>query len=181
MKKARKTCLLLCCLIAAASLSTTLHSDEDLHRVWAVKDCRIVTQAGAPIEKGTVLIRDGLIQAVGKSVTIPSDAEIVDGSNLTVYPGFTDTLGTSLLKLPEEKFDMAKIYTGEYTDKDKGMTPELRTFDHFQISKATLQKYHEFGLTTVQVIPERGIFTGQAAVFYEGDVVLGGGRIKPAS
>ena len=165
MKKARKTCIVLCILLASAFLFTALHSEEDLHLVWAVKDCRIVTQAGAPIEKGTVLIRDGLIQAVGTSVAIPSDAEIIDGSKLTVYPGLTDALGTSLLKLPEEKFDMNKIYTGDYTDKDRGITPELRTFDHFQISKALLQKYHEYGLTTVQVMPERGIFTGQAAVF----------------
>jgi len=165
MKKAPKTCFFLCGLLLTAAFFTTLYSEENLHRVWAVKDCRIVTQAGAPIEKGTVLIRDGLIQAMGTSVDIPADAEILDGSTLTVYPGLTDALGSSLLKLPEEKFDIAKIYTGQYTDKDRGITPELRSFDHFQISKAALQKYHESGITTVQVMPERGLLTGQASVF----------------
>lgn len=165
MKKARKSCFILLSLLVAASLFTTLHAEENLHRVWAVKDCRVVTQADAPIEKGTVLIRDGIISAVGTSVTIPADAEIIDGSNLTVYPGLTDALGASLMKFPEEKFDTAKIYTGEFTDKDRGITPELRSFDYFQISKAALQKYHRFGITTVHVMPERGILTGQASVF----------------
>lgn len=63
----------------------------------AIRD-RIVTQAGAPIEKGIVLIRDGIISAVGTSMAIPADAEIIDGSNLTINParilGIDDRVGS---------------------------------------------------------------------------------------
>jgi len=164
-KKIPKLYLILFFILILSSLQVQLHSEENFHKTWAIRDCRIVTQAGAPIEKGTVVIRDGLIEAVGTSVTIPKDAEIIDGSKLTIYPGLTDALGRSLLKLPEEKFDPTKIYTGNFTDKDKGITPQLRAFDHFQISKSTLENYHKFGITNVQVMPERGIMTGQASVF----------------
>ncbi len=147
------------------SLQPLLHSEEDLHSVWAIKDCRIVPLSGPQIEKGVVVLRDGLIEAVGTSVSIPPDAEILDGSKLTVYPGLIDALGQSLLKLPEEKFDPSKFYSGEFTDKDRGITPELRAFDHVNLGKAALEKYHRWGITGAQVMPQRGILTGQASVF----------------
>jgi len=163
----RKTRIILtaCLIVFLVTHTPILRSEDDLHRVWAVKDCRIVTQAGPPIEKGTVVIRDGLIEAVGAKVDVPEDAEVIDGSMLTVYPGLIDPLGKSLLKLPEQKFDQTKMYTGQYTDEDRGIKPGFKAFDHFEITKSTLEKYHKAGFTTAQVLPERGIFTGQASVF----------------
>lgn len=138
---------------------------ENLHRVWAIKDCRLVSPGGPPAAKMTILVRDGLVEAVGPAVAVPADAEVVDGSKLTVHPGLIDALGQSLLKLPEEKFDTAKVYSGEYTDKDRGLTPELRAFDYVVLGKSTLEKYHKAGLLAAQVIPQKGIFTGQGSFF----------------
>src|SRR5882672_10156251 len=63
--------------------------------VYAVRDARIYTVAGPVIPRGTVVIRNGLIEAVGAGVPIPSEATVIQGSGLTVYPGlidsFTDT------------------------------------------------------------------------------------------
>lgn len=39
-----------------------------------------------------MLIRDGLIEAVGANVTIPSEAWVMDGEGLTVYPGLIDAM-----------------------------------------------------------------------------------------
>ncbi len=164
MRKA-KTVLATCLVVLLITLTPAIRSEDNLHRVWAVKDCRIVTQAGPPIEKGTVVIRDGLIEAVGSDVPVPADAEVIDGSALTVYPGLIDALGKSLLKLPEQKFDQTKVLTGQYTDEDRGINPGFKAFDHFEITKSTLEKYHKAGFTTAHVLPERGVFTGQASVF----------------
>src|SRR5580765_7994427 len=57
----------------------------------AITNARIVTVSGATIEKGTVVIRDGLIEAVGADAKMPADAQIIDANGLTVYPGFFDT------------------------------------------------------------------------------------------
>jgi hypothetical protein len=140
-------------------------SVETLHRVWAIKDCRLVSPGGALVAKATILVRDGLIEAVGPSVAIPADAEVIDGSKLTAHPGLIDALGQSLLKLPEEKFDTAKFYSGEFTDKDRGLTPELKAFDYVVLGKSTLEKYHKAGLLAAQAISQKGIFTGQGSFF----------------
>ncbi len=142
-----------------------LHSDQDLHRVWAIKDARIITLAGPPVEKGNLIIRDGLVEAVGAGIPIPKDAEVIDGAKLSVYPGLMDVLGQSLLKLPEEKIDMTRVYAGEFTDKDRGITPGLTAFDYVNLGKAALDKYHRQGFVAGQVMPDRGVLTGRSALF----------------
>ena len=164
-KRTLKTGIALLGLGFSLVLAARLGSGENLHRVWAIKDCRLVVPGGPAVAKATILIRDGLVEAVGPGIAVPADAEVVDGSKLTAHPGLIDALGQSLLKLPEEKFDTAKFYSGEFTDKDRGLTPELKAFDYVVLGKSTLEKYYKAGLLAAQVIPQKGVFTGQGSFF----------------
>ena len=40
----------------------------------AIKDAHVVTVSGEDLPKGTVILRDGLIQDVGANASIPADA-----------------------------------------------------------------------------------------------------------
>src|ERR1035441_8236960 len=60
----------------------------------AIPNAKIVTVSGAGFAKGTVIIRGGLIDAVGENVAVPADAWVVDGEGMTVYPGLIDGLST---------------------------------------------------------------------------------------
>ena len=42
------------------------------------------------IPSTTVLVRDGMIRAVGKDIPIPSSAEVIDGNGKTLLPGLID-------------------------------------------------------------------------------------------
>src|SRR6188508_1412304 len=55
--------------------------------VYAIRGAKIVTAAGATIDKGNVVMRNGLIVDVGATAVIPDDAAVVDGNGMTVYPG----------------------------------------------------------------------------------------------
>ncbi len=59
---------------------------------YAITNARIVTGAGPAIERGTVVIANGLIAAVGRNVQLPPEAWVIDGQGLTVYPGLIDAL-----------------------------------------------------------------------------------------
>src|SRR5450631_3169614 len=72
---------------------------ENNPRVHALTNARIVTAPGKTIDKGTVLIRDGLIVEVGASVKVPPEARVWDLTGKTIYPGFIDAY--SHLDLPE--------------------------------------------------------------------------------
>ena len=84
------------CGAVLRSLSTLSTAPLD---IYAITNARIVTVSGPKIEHGTVVIRNGLIAAVGDKVSAPSDARVIDGSGLTVYPGLIDA--NTNLGLPE--------------------------------------------------------------------------------
>jgi len=60
----------------------------------AIQDAHVIVVHGPELARGTVLIRNGLIEAVGDNLRIPADAWVINGAGLTVYPGFIDALGT---------------------------------------------------------------------------------------
>src|SRR4051812_23887695 len=82
-----RTCLLL--LLIALGLQCA-----EGPQVFAIRNARIVPVSKPPIEKGTIVVRDGLIEAVGESVNPPPDAWVIEGAGLTVYPGLIDALST---------------------------------------------------------------------------------------
>src|SRR5262245_45379030 len=56
----------------------------------ALRGARVIDgTGGAPLDNGTIVIRDGVVLAVGPSgsVSIPDSAEIVDYSGKTIIPG----------------------------------------------------------------------------------------------
>src|ERR1051325_3636881 len=78
------TALLLFCACAFAEAPSTM----------AIRNAKIVTVSGPVIAKGTVVVRNGLIEAVGENVAVPADAWVVEGEGLTVYPGMIDALSS---------------------------------------------------------------------------------------
>ncbi|RMH16163.1 MAG: hypothetical protein D6701_09255, partial [Gemmatimonadetes bacterium] len=61
---------------------------------FAIRGARIVVGDGRVIDRGTVVVEEGLITAVGRNVDIPERARVFEGEGLTVYPGFFDALTT---------------------------------------------------------------------------------------
>ena len=59
-------------LLLAALL--TVRAEAEAPRIFAITDVRIVTAPGRVIERGTVVLRDGLIESVGTNVVVPPDA-----------------------------------------------------------------------------------------------------------
>ena len=95
---------ILAVLLAAVFVVTQLPNFVTAQRsavdTYAITNARIVTVAGPVIDRGTVVIRDGLIAAVGANVSAPADARVIDGTGLTVYPGLIDSSTALGMPLP---------------------------------------------------------------------------------
>src|SRR5262247_2022972 len=76
-----------------------LNAQRSAIDTYAITNARIVTVSGPVIERGTVVVRNGLIAAAGANVNAPPDARVIDGTGLTVYPGLIDSYTN--LALPE--------------------------------------------------------------------------------
>jgi imidazolonepropionase-like amidohydrolase len=74
-------------LLAAASLPLLAAAPLAAQGVVAIEGGTVYTMTGAPIEGGTVLIRDGRIAAVGRDVAVPAGARRVDARGKRVTPG----------------------------------------------------------------------------------------------
>src|SRR6185436_1641868 len=84
------------CLVVVDQTGRAQHSGTD---TYAITNVRIVPVSGPVIDRGTVVVRNGLIAAVGATVSAPPDARVIDGAGLTVYPGLIDSYTN--LALPE--------------------------------------------------------------------------------
>jgi imidazolonepropionase-like amidohydrolase len=93
--------LLLSAISSSAQVTTAPKQGirENDPRLHALTNVRIVTAPGKTIEKGTILIRDGVIVEAGADVKVPAEARVWDLAGKTIYPGFIDAY--SRLGLPE--------------------------------------------------------------------------------
>lgn len=80
----------LAALLGSVGAPFQSHAQHSATETYAITNARIFPVAAPTIEKGTVVIRDGLIAAVGANVTAPADARVIDGTGLTIYPGLID-------------------------------------------------------------------------------------------
>src|SRR5690349_20250942 len=90
----------LCTLsIVAFCSSPSAYAQRSAIDTYAITNARIVTVSGPVVERGTVVVRNGLIAAAGANVSAPTDARVIDGTGLTIYPGLIDSYTN--LALPE--------------------------------------------------------------------------------
>src|SRR5690606_33155050 len=91
---------------------------QNTPEVHALVGARIVVAPGKVIERGTLVIRDGLITAVGEDVEAPRDARIWPLEGKTLYAGLIDAYS----ELPEG----AKAPTSAASYWNDKVTPQVR-------------------------------------------------------
>ena len=89
---------------AAALLAATAAVAQD-YRPIAFTNARLVTAAGAVIESGTLVVRDGKIEALGKDVAVPAGARVVDATGKTIMPGLVCAVSNAGLTQPTRNVD----------------------------------------------------------------------------
>ncbi|HEX7118213.1 MAG TPA: amidohydrolase family protein [Longimicrobiales bacterium] len=132
---------------------------------FAITGARIVPVSGDVIERGTVVVRDGVIAAVGDDVDVPSDAWVIDGAGLTVYPGLIDAFTT--LGHPERRGDGAgdEEQPHSWGPEDRPGTFTWRSAAHgLDADDERLEQWREAGFTTALTTHADGLFPGQAAL-----------------
>jgi imidazolonepropionase-like amidohydrolase len=154
-------------LFCAALLSSAMWAQATKTQSYAIKGGKVYTLAGAPIENGIVVIRDGKIVAVGANVAIPAEAQIIDATGLEVYPGMFDAvtqIGLAEISQVSATMDVSEL--GSYN-------PELVAATAVNPASAYIPVTRANGITEVIAAPGTagfdsqagGIVTGQASAF----------------
>jgi len=111
----------------------------------------VVPVEGTPADGGTVLIRDGKIEAVGLDVAVPSGYSVVDASGKWVLPGFIDA--HAHLGVHEEAEGWAGNDTNEMTSP---VTAQVRAMDAINPADLGFRDAITGGVLNVNVNPGSG-------------------------
>jgi imidazolonepropionase-like amidohydrolase len=152
---ARDLAALACALLTAMALAMTTPA-QDL----AVRGDVVHTLAGEAIEDGVVIIRGGLITAVGPATSTPVPAGMESLSAPVVVPGFIDahtTVGLTGWTNQDEDQDQF--------DGSDPLQPELRAFDSYNARDPLVAWLASLGVTTVHTGHAPGaVITGQTFI-----------------
>jgi imidazolonepropionase-like amidohydrolase len=150
----------------AIATALAVGASADAPNVYAIKGAKIVTVSGAPIASGTLVIRNGLIEAVGASIETPADARVIDGNGLTVYPGLIDMGNSAGVDLQVNRQQPATLRTTEEAERWKReliFKPEVNAADHLQ-DAPELARFAGAGVTSVLSTPPGVIVKGRSAL-----------------
>lgn len=143
--------------------------------IYAITNARIVTGTGSNIERGTIVIRDGLINAVGATTGAPADARVIDGTGLTVYPGLIDSnTNLGIPAAPPARVGgggaaaagggQANAVAAQGSAQPAGLQAELLSADFIRPGGDQIEAARNAGITAALTAPREGIFIGQSAL-----------------
>ncbi len=156
-------------LVLLASILIGQHALAERPRIYAITGAKIVTAPGKVIDEGTVVLRDGLIDAVGAGIEVPADAEVIVAEDgWTVYPAFIDAASNVGLEAapnggPPMRGRRETSRPGAPHEL-KAVHPESAVVDKINTGHASVKKHRELGFGVAQALPEKGVFRGQSAI-----------------
>ena len=114
--------------------------------------------SGPPIEDGVVLMRDGVIEAIGNGIEVPADAERLELNGKHIYPGFVHPL--TPLGLSEIDSVRGSVDTREIGDNNSDIRAEVA----FNADSLRLPAALAGGVTSALVYQNGGLFSGTSAL-----------------
>ena len=192
----RGVCTITCIAFLIAISAQLVKTEEP--QVFAILNARIIPVSGATIEKGIIVIRHGVIEAVGANVAVPGDARVFDASGLTAYPGMIDAFSDIGLEEPTAARGAApaaatptpargapqaqqQAPSTTSPEERQGLTPYRRGFEEINPANRKIESARAVGITTTAAVPRRGFFPGQGTLLNLSGPELGNMVIKPAT
>ncbi len=145
-------------LAVSAQTTPTDGMKDNTPAVHAFINATIVTSPGSVVQNGTLVIRNGVIEAVGRNVNPPADARIWNLDGRTIYPGFIDAYTDVGQKEPRVELDRGAQSWNPH------LRAHLNAVDEFDHEKDGSTELRSQGFTAVLSTPTLGLFKGKSAV-----------------
>lgn len=141
---------------------------------YFIENALVVTKPGAAPTMSNVLIRDGLLAAIGENVKAPADAKMMKGDSLYVYAGFIDGLSHTAVPKPKDS-DRPRYegYPGTAPNDVAGIQPERSVLEVLKADDKSVAEMRKLGFTAAHVVPHGNMLPGQGAI-----ILLGGDNIN---
>jgi len=174
----------------------------------ALTGARVIPRPGVVLTNATILVSNGVIQAVGTGIAVPDAARAWDMAGLTVYPGFIEPClpfhhdarpdtapgddapdSTDSSRHASDPWSGPRFFGAGGAEFDPGrrgpgasspeVTPELRVATAYTPRARTLSDLRQLGFTAAHVVPARGIIRGTAALVSLADTGPNAAVLRP--
>lgn len=143
--------------------------------LYAFVNATIYTAYDQKIENGTLIIRDGKIEAVGTRIRVPDNAIVIDAQDKYIYPSFVEIYGNygmpepkSVGEKPRRQPQMLSNKKGAYS-WNEALKPEFNTADHFKVAGKKAKEWRDLGFGTMLSHQIDGISRGTSALVLLGE------------
>lgn len=141
---------------------------------YALTEVTVVKAPGETQEGMTLIIKDGLIHAIGKNVSIPFDAKQIETDSMYVYAGFIS--GASYAGVPKPKEEERRPRRSDIRNPnnppnaDAGIQPARGVRDLLKADDKSLEELRKLGFTAAHVLPRGRMLPGKGSlIFLSGD------------
>lgn len=155
--------VLLLPLNACAQTSPTNGMQDNSPSVHAFTNATIVVAPGVTVQKGTLVIRGGVIDAVGTDLEPPADARVWNMEGKTIYPGFVDPHSEVGMQNPRQELDRGNL------SWNVQLRAHLTAEGEYEGEDDESEALRALGFTAANSVPPLGIFKGQTAVMSLGN------------
>ena len=131
---------------------------ENPPAVHALTKARIVVAPDRVLDSATIVVRDGVIVAVGADIAIPGDARVWDLTGKSIYPGLIDAFGEVTANAP----------SGGAGYWNTQVTPEVSLADQYKPDLSANEKLRGQGVVCRLVAPATGIIKGTSVLVTTG-------------
>jgi imidazolonepropionase-like amidohydrolase len=152
-------------LLTICAMTVVGYSQSNVLPAPAQKGLMFITNAtihvgnGNVIENGTIQIRDGKIEKVGKDITVPSgETNVVDAKGKHVYPGLI--LPVSSLGLVEIGAVRASNDVREIGD----MNPNVHSIVAYNTDSKVINTLRSNGILEANIVPQGSFLAGSSSV-----------------
>jgi imidazolonepropionase-like amidohydrolase len=165
-------------LSLAASGASDVRSGDRL--AFALTGARVIAAPGRAFDRGVVVVRGGVVQAVGAEgkVTVPADARVFDLSGKVVHAAFVDPyvsadrLAGRKPRGPSDEEEPSEERTPAAPRRARGPADHPvatvhasdRAVDSLTIADRVSDAYRRIGYAVVAAAPQAGILRGREAV-----------------
>lgn len=124
----------------------------------ALVGARVVTAPGQVLDSATVVIRNGLITAVGRNLKPPAGARVWDLKGQTIYPGFIDAHADLGMDAVPQGGDVGPTHWNPQVRAWFSTTANMKDDSTRRVALRSL------GFGAALAVPKQGIFRGTASV-----------------
>lgn len=157
MKLIIKTFSLSLLLLSIALTGYSQQVSKPSQGTYALTNATIETVTKGTV-KGTLVVENGNISAIGPNVAIPPDAKVVDCSGLFIYPGLIDA-GTQLGLV-----EVSSVSLTSDANELGDIIPQMQALTAVNPNATAIPVTRVEGVTTTLVVPVGGTVPGTAAL-----------------